>query len=135
MALGEPSDHGKPHTPHVSNAGFRLAQRGVAELPAFRRHTDAFIDDLYDGPAPSRHTVTPTCLSGGENRVALSSSSARMCATRAVDVGRAHPRMPVTTEHQQTVGVAFHADGEVVEGEKGSHALGAGLVALHRVQL
>ncbi len=29
----------------------------------------------------SRQTATPTCLSGGEYRVALSSSSARMCAT------------------------------------------------------
>lgn len=52
----------------------------------------------------------------------------------ASHIGRANPGVPVTAQHQQVVGVALHADGEVVESEEGLHPHGVGLVALHRVQ-
>ncbi len=52
----------------------------------------------------------------------------------AADIRGAHPGVPVTAQDQQVVGVAFHAHGEVVQGEEGLHTHRVGLVALHRVQ-
>lgn len=48
----------------------------------------------------SRHTATPTGASGGEKRVALSRSSARMCATSCT--ARAAMPMPASTAPRDT---------------------------------